>query len=165
MNEFWKKCFLKCLPLCTNRFSEIFGAFGFSDKAFLPCYGLAEATVAVSFAPLDQGIRTDIVDARQMRATNLAMPASAETKETERRCLVACGRTFEGHEIIICDRNGNLLEERLLIGFQDQACRRMSRWKWLPNCSTGDEGELQYSQRRNVLQKTWSWNPRVKFKH
>jgi fatty-acyl-CoA synthase len=95
-----------------KRFAEVFADSGFSEKAFLPCYGLAEATVAVSFAKLDQGLMTDVVDAHEMRATNIAVPAPENMSENERRCLVGCGRTFDDHEIMICDRDGNRLKDR-----------------------------------------------------
>lgn len=95
-----------------NLFADTFAEYGFSNKAFLPCYGLAEATVAVSFAALDSGFQTDIVDARKMRESQLAVPASQETTDTESRRLIGCGRTFPGHEIKVCDRDGNRLEDR-----------------------------------------------------
>src|SRR3546814_6323147 len=38
-----------------ERFSQTFAVTGFSPKAFLPSYGLAESTLAVTFAPLDPG--------------------------------------------------------------------------------------------------------------
>src|SRR5690606_9463251 len=37
------------------RFAQTFAVTGFSPKAFLPSYGLAESTLAVTFAPLDRG--------------------------------------------------------------------------------------------------------------
>src|SRR3546814_20800205 len=45
-----------------ERFAGTFGVTGFSPKAFLPSYGLAESTLAVTFAPLDKGVEVDRVD-------------------------------------------------------------------------------------------------------
>src|SRR6202008_3405395 len=35
---------------------------GFEASGFMACYGMAEASLAVSFAPLEQGITVDLVD-------------------------------------------------------------------------------------------------------
>jgi len=45
-----------------ERFAETFAVTGFSPKAFLPSYGLAESTLAVTFAPLSQGVEIDRVE-------------------------------------------------------------------------------------------------------
>ncbi len=37
-------------------------AWGFSDKAFVCCYGMAESTLAISFSKLGTGVRVDVVD-------------------------------------------------------------------------------------------------------
>jgi acyl-CoA synthetase (AMP-forming)/AMP-acid ligase II len=41
-----------------SAFVESFAPFGFAPESFLPCYGLAEATLAVTFDDRGQGIRT-----------------------------------------------------------------------------------------------------------
>lgn len=45
-------------PETTRAFVEKFAPFGFDERAFMPCYGLAEATLAVSFDQRGQGVRT-----------------------------------------------------------------------------------------------------------
>src|SRR5690606_9569760 len=45
-----------------NRFAEHFAPAGFNAGAFMPCYGLAENTLAVSFAAPDVGCQADRVD-------------------------------------------------------------------------------------------------------
>jgi len=45
-------------PETTSGFARKFGAFGFDERAFMPCYGLAEATLAVTFDQRGEGIRT-----------------------------------------------------------------------------------------------------------
>ena len=39
-------------------FSAAFAPFGFASESFLPCYGLAEATLAVTFDDAGRGVRT-----------------------------------------------------------------------------------------------------------
>jgi fatty-acyl-CoA synthase len=65
---------------------------GFDARAFLPSYGMAEATLAITFVPLREGLKTDPGDAG---------------KE-----LVDCGRVFPGHELAIVDDAGHRLGER-----------------------------------------------------
>ncbi len=49
-------------PDVLDQFAQTFGRYGFDAGAFLPSYGLAEATLAVSFAPLGRGVEVDTVD-------------------------------------------------------------------------------------------------------
>src|ERR1700753_3787790 len=44
-----------------RRFSETFAPYGFRETAFVPSYGMAETTLAMTFAPLDHGFTTDTV--------------------------------------------------------------------------------------------------------
>ncbi len=80
-------------------FAERFRPAGFSASAFLASYGLAEATLAVSFAPLDQGCRTDTVDARALRFDETVRPASRQSSQKDVRTLVLCGRPVPGSEV------------------------------------------------------------------
>jgi len=45
-------------PETTQAFVEKFAPFGFDERAFMPCYGLAEATLAVTFDQRGEGVRT-----------------------------------------------------------------------------------------------------------
>lgn len=128
---------------------------GFDARAFLPSYGMAEATLAITFAPLGEGIRTDRVDPRALTASE-ASPSVAEDA-TE---LVDCGRPFPGHEIAIVDVDGRKLADRrvgqiVVRGpsvtpgyFQDSDLTAQS-YRALPSDASGDEpwlhtGDLGY---------------------
>jgi fatty-acyl-CoA synthase len=65
---------------------------GFDPRAFLPSYGMAEATLAITFVPLREGLHTDENEAG---------------KE-----LVDCGHPFVGHEVAIIDESGARLGQR-----------------------------------------------------
>lgn len=93
-------------------FSEAFAEHGFTPKAFVPSYGLAEATVAVSFCPLHKGVTVDEINSDVMRTMHRAIRADATTEEKNKRALIACGKTIPGHEMMICDDAGNELGER-----------------------------------------------------
>lgn len=51
-------------PEVIRRFAETFAPAGFRETVFMPSYGLAECTLAVSFAPLGRGMEIDLVDER-----------------------------------------------------------------------------------------------------
>lgn len=99
-------------PEALELFASTFADSGFSPQAFVPSYGLAEATVAVSFAPLNEGVKTDTINAHIMREIRYATPASEITKDAEKRDFVACGRAAPEHEIKICDDAGKRLGDR-----------------------------------------------------
>ena len=42
-----------------EQFAERFASSGFSAEAFVPSYGLAEATLAVTFSELGKGVPVD----------------------------------------------------------------------------------------------------------
>jgi fatty-acyl-CoA synthase len=85
-------------------------------RALLPSYGMAEATLAVTFTPLHQGVRIDEVDAAEMTAGLAKPPASLGPRQAggapHVRAVVDCGVPFPGHEIAIVDDSGQRLGER-----------------------------------------------------
>ncbi len=95
-----------------NRFAETFKEFGFKRSAFVPSYGLAESTLAVSFAPLAEEFETDRIDKRELARSGKAVPATADTPVEDARSLVLCGTAMGGHEIEIRDEDGTLLPDR-----------------------------------------------------
>ncbi len=95
-----------------NAFSDTFGPSGFAPSAFVSSYGLAEATLAVSFTPLDTPPRSDLVDAARMQTEGRAVPASDFTRKDAARSFMSCGKVLPGHEVNICDSLGNPVAER-----------------------------------------------------
>src|SRR5690606_28056678 len=49
-----------------DRFARRFAACGFRVETFMPCFGMAEATLMVSGAPLDAAPRTTSFDKREL---------------------------------------------------------------------------------------------------
>ncbi|NKI36002.1 fatty acyl-AMP ligase [Wenzhouxiangella sp. XN79A] len=96
-----------------DRFAEALEPSKFSPSAFLPCYGMAECSLAVSFAPLAQGLEVDRLDAdllaRERRAAPIDADADADTRVTE---FVNCGRPLPDYEVEIRDTSGRILPER-----------------------------------------------------
>ena len=95
-----------------KRFSETLAVAGFNEKAFMPGYGMAESTLAISFADVDKPIRIDTIDKASYKNSRLAVPAKPGQAKDTVRSFVACGRALPGHEMIIRDDEGNLLAER-----------------------------------------------------
>lgn len=90
-------------------FARKFAAVGFREEAFLPCYGMAEHTLAVTFPPLNRAPRIDVVNAEELASARRAVAADDGAGRAE---LVSCGRPFPGHEARIADPTGRSLPER-----------------------------------------------------
>jgi fatty-acyl-CoA synthase len=95
-------------------FVDRFAPNGLKPTSVLPSYGMAEATLAISFFNLADTLKTDIVEIDSMRAGVARKVDSVEGNETHGRGmeLVACGRAFPNHEIKIADTNGTSLGDR-----------------------------------------------------
>ncbi|MEO0400316.1 MAG: fatty acyl-AMP ligase [Pseudomonadota bacterium] len=99
-------------PEALNAFAEAFEAHGFDANAFLPSYGMAEATLAITFTTLNAPIEVDYVDMRHFNRSGVAQPASAVTPDDNRRAFVKCGRPIPGHDLRVCGEGGAALEDR-----------------------------------------------------
>ncbi|HFC04957.1 MAG TPA: fatty acyl-AMP ligase, partial [Rhizobiales bacterium] len=96
-------------------FTDRMSVAGFESKAFMPSYGMAEATLALSFAAPESEIVVDVVDRAKMKSTGRAVPASEIDKMNQPekvRSFVACGAVMPDHEMVVRDDHGNELGER-----------------------------------------------------
>jgi fatty-acyl-CoA synthase len=96
-------------PRVMREFIARFAAAGFKPTALMPCYGMAEATLAISFSDHDAEMTTDTVSAAAMREGRAEPVAAGSDDALE---LVSCGHIFPGHELRIVDDEGNSLPER-----------------------------------------------------
>ncbi len=104
-------------PQTMRAFVEHFRPAGLRPEALLPAYGMAEATLAVSFIGVDETVKTDRVDAKTYEEQDRAEPVAAGFKAGSRAHrepheFVCCGRPFPGHHLTIVDDNGNPLGDR-----------------------------------------------------
>ncbi|APE44429.1 hypothetical protein BOO69_14175 [Sulfitobacter alexandrii] len=83
-----------------NNFAQAFAECGFEPQAFLPCYGLAEATLLVSGASRGKGATSRWFDPKAMEQGSVVT-----TKSGTGRCLVSSGpvRTTGGVKIVAPD--------------------------------------------------------------
>ncbi len=98
-------------PDVMQHFVDVFAAAGFEASSFLPSYGLAEATLAVSMMPVGEGIVTDLVDERELSGEGRAGPVDA-LKPVRYRAIVNCGRPVRGLSIEVRDEAGAPLPDR-----------------------------------------------------
>ncbi len=86
---------------------------GFDARAFLPCYGMAECSLAVCFGRLGTGIEVDQVDADRLAKDHVAVPVdTAENGQVRANTFVTCGHRLPGYELEIREDNGKVLAER-----------------------------------------------------
>lgn len=79
-------------PKVLDTFAEKFAPFGFSKMAFLPCYGMAEATLIVSgrkTAPICQVLE---VDSDALARNQIKPKSNPEKPDT---CIVSCGQVVD----------------------------------------------------------------------
>ncbi|HMD97860.1 MAG TPA: AMP-binding protein [Terriglobia bacterium] len=102
------------LPDTLERFARRFEPYGFRREAFVPCYGLAESSVALAFPPIDRRpvidtIRRDVFE-REGRAIAGEPGQSLAVSKVLR--YVANGRAMPQHEIKLVDGDGREVPER-----------------------------------------------------
>ena len=140
-------------PDICQAFVDAFASAGFRAGAFTPSYGLAETTLAVSVAPMGQGIVCDLIDERRLAGEGFADAPLDPTKPVRYRAIVDCGVPVQGLVVAIRDPDGKALGDRhigrvmvkgpgVMQGyFRDEAATRacLSVDGWL---DTGDMGYL-----------------------
>jgi fatty-acyl-CoA synthase len=96
-------------PDVMQSFVDAFGDAGFKASAFLPSYGLAEATLAVSIMPPGEGIVVELVEETELSG------GSTEFGRPQRyRAIVNCGKPVKDMRVEIRDEDGGLLGERAI---------------------------------------------------
>ena len=70
-------------------FADVFGDCGFQKQAFMPCYGLAEATLMVSWQPIHQDPNVVMVNASSLADGQIEPVSTSSTGSTQ--SLVSCG--------------------------------------------------------------------------
>jgi fatty-acyl-CoA synthase len=95
-----------------KQFSDTLSVSGFDQNAFMPSYGMAESTLAVSFSDVSQPIRIDTIDKFTFKLSGRAVPALETQDKDAVRSFVVCGKPLPGHEMVVRDETGSVLRDR-----------------------------------------------------
>ena len=134
-----------------KNFADTFAPYGFRSESFLPSYGMAEAALGLTFAPVGSGARAEAVDIDRLRDEHIA---AAPTEGARSRLFAICGKPLPDHQIEIRDDAGTVLPEgrigqifargpslmRGYFGNPEETARVLSPDGWL---DTGDLGYLR----------------------
>ncbi|HEY3447253.1 MAG TPA: fatty acyl-AMP ligase [Myxococcales bacterium] len=101
-------------PDTLRAFSDHFAKAKLSPGAILPCYGMAEATLAMTFCELGRGLKTDVIDAAAWHDEGRAVPAQKDAAEEGTVEFVSCGRSFGGHEVMVIKEDDTPAPERVV---------------------------------------------------
>ncbi|UPG96518.1 fatty acyl-AMP ligase [Luteibacter aegosomatissinici] len=95
-------------PAVPARFAEMLAPAGFDARALVPSYGMAEASLAVSFSPVGKGIVVEWIDSDELSENLIAVPVAEGTGSG----FVRCGGALPGHEMEVWDDAGNHLADK-----------------------------------------------------
>ncbi len=99
-------------PATLHEFATVLASAQFDERAFLPCYGMAECSLAVSFAPLESGAGSDLIDLDRLAHHGEATPIAADGTTAKGKAFINCGRPLPGYQMEIRDEQGRPLPER-----------------------------------------------------
>ena len=93
-------------PDVMQNFVNVFAEAGFKASAFMPSYGLAEATLAVTLMPPGEGIHVELVEEERLSGTprDLSRPARY-------RAIVNCGKPVRGMKVEVRGESDKLLAD------------------------------------------------------
>jgi fatty-acyl-CoA synthase len=98
-------------PDVLKLFADTLWVAGFKPKAFLPSYGMAEATLGVTFADAEREHCVDVIDQEALKERGEAV-VSGDSDPSKVRSFVVCGSALPGHRLRVVDPQGNELGER-----------------------------------------------------
>ena len=96
-------------PEAIEGFFERFAGAGLKRTAFLACYGMAETTLAVTFAAMEDQLK---VDQLEPKAEATDSNVSGIHRLDHRVSVVSCGRPLPRHQVSILGADGTRLPER-----------------------------------------------------
>ena len=97
-------------PPVLQAFADRFAVCGFDARAFVASYGMAEATLGLSFAPGGRGVRAETLDVDLLEREGAAAPPSERTRRMREFALN--GPPLPGHWLEVRDEAGAVLPER-----------------------------------------------------
>jgi fatty-acyl-CoA synthase len=99
-------------PHVLVRFADALASAQFDRKALLPCYGMAECCLAISFAPLSQSYTTDWIDGDYLDNHQQALPLELAEDPGRAIGFVNCGKPLPSYQVEIRNEAGEVVPER-----------------------------------------------------
>jgi fatty-acyl-CoA synthase len=96
-------------PAVMDVFQNVFSKAGLDPNAMMPCYGMAEATLAIAFDRIDRAPRVLCIDREAYEQHAMARPACPGASGAVE--VVSCGRTFPEHQVCVVSPDGTPLPE------------------------------------------------------
>ncbi len=96
-------------PDIMQSFLDAYADAGFNASAFLPSYGLAEATLAVTIMPPGEGIQVELVE-----EADLSGEAAAADQPKRYRAIVNCGKPVRDMRVEIRSEAGEACADRAI---------------------------------------------------
>jgi fatty-acyl-CoA synthase len=132
------------------RFAARFAQYGFRAESFVPCYGLAESSVALTFTPMNRKPVIDTIRRDIFEAEGKAVPAGPDDRKV--LSFVANGRPMLEHEVKLLDDGGRELGERVQGRLFFRGLSRTAGYYRNPNATAAsitsdgwmDSGDLAY---------------------
>lgn len=101
-------------PAAVGEFTDAGARFKMAPECMFAAYGLAESTLAVSFAPLHTGLTVDVVEADPLESGHQAVPVPEDDPRRgteEVRGFAVLGRALGGLEAEVVDEHGRACDE------------------------------------------------------
>lgn len=98
-------------PKTLELFAKKFSSYGFDKESFAPVYGLAEATVGLTFPPERRKPRIDQIQRDALEKANKALTTSNNKDIIQ---FVSCGVPISNHQIRVVDEYGKEAAERFV---------------------------------------------------
>jgi fatty-acyl-CoA synthase len=113
----WRIAGVGAEPIRTEplkHFADLLAPSGFDKRSFVASYGMAECSLAVSFAPLGQGADVDYVDGKALAEEQKALPLHPNQNSgmVRSNAFTNCGAPLPGYEVEVRDAKGQVLPER-----------------------------------------------------
>ena len=100
------------LAATLEKFAARFGPWGFDSRSFMPFYGLAESSVALTYPPFWRGPLVDRINRTAFESTGRAEP-SADAADAGVLEFVANGRPLPDHQVRVVGENGDEMPDRI----------------------------------------------------
>ena len=108
----WRYAWVGAEPIFSKilqKFNERFSKYGLPETTLKPCYGLAEATLAVTLTPLADSYKTVWINQQSLREKGFAETALADAPNAAE--ITGCGVPIDGTEVRIAKEDGNAAGE------------------------------------------------------